>query len=142
MPAQPSPTASARSSRLAASISASMRRQACSRPCRLDWAPPRRTSPSHINLSRRRSRAGSMRAGSNRRGELGVTDDGCLQEAAELPRKVHGHARVHRPLLVEEALSPAQPEDALVPDVGVHIEALVAVQAKADEFLRGDVIAG
>src|SRR5215470_14259805 len=65
----------------------------------------------------------------------------CLEEAAKLARKVHRHARMHRALLVEEALHTAQTEHPLVPDVRVDVEALTTVEAETDEPLRRHVVA-
>ncbi len=49
---------------------------------------------------------------------------------------------MHRALLVEEALAAGEGEDAFVPDVRMDVEALRAGEAKADEALRRDVVAG
>src|SRR5262249_15365063 len=68
--------------------------------------------------------------------------DRRLEQAAELTRKIDRHARVHRSLLVEEALRTAPPERAFVPHSRVNVEALSTAEAKADELLRRDVIAG
>src|SRR5262245_55778146 len=71
---------------------------------------------------------------------LGVLDR-HLEQTAEFPRKVHGNARVHGALSVQEALRTAESEYTFVPDVGVNVESLSATEAEAHKTLRGHVIA-
>ena len=49
--------------------------------------------------------------------------------------------RVCTAMLVEEALRAVEPEDALVPDVRLDVEALLAGEPEAYELLRRDVVA-
>src|SRR5262245_29476111 len=58
--------------------------------------------------------------------------DRRLEQTAELAREVHRDAGVHRALPVKEALRAAQPEHALVPDVGMDVEPTVARETEAD----------
>jgi len=48
---------------------------------------------------------------------------------------------VDRALPVEEALRPAEAEDALVPDVRVDVQTATAVEPEADETVGRDVVA-
>jgi hypothetical protein len=65
----------------------------------------------------------------------------CLEQATELAREVHGHARVYRALLVVEALGAAPREHAFVPYVRMDVEPASAVEAEAYEVLGLDVVA-
>ena len=47
---------------------------------------------------------------------------------------------MHRTLAVEEALSPAEPEDALVPDIGVDAETPPVVEEKTHELFWPDLL--
>src|SRR5262245_5508896 len=67
--------------------------------------------------------------------------DRHLEQTAEFARKVHGNARVHGTLSVQEALRTAESEYTFVPDVGVNVESLSATEAEAHKTLRGHVIA-
>ena len=67
--------------------------------------------------------------------------DRGLEQAAEFAREVDRHASVHRALAVEEALRAREAEDAFVPDVGMDVEALLAVESEAHETLWHDVVA-
>jgi len=62
--------------------------------------------------------------------------DRRFEEAGEFASEIDGDARMHGTLLVEETLSAAQPEHALVPDVGVDVQPSAPVEAEADETLR------
>ncbi len=66
--------------------------------------------------------------------------DGRLEQAAELLGELDRYARVHGSLPVEKALAAAQAEHAFMPDVRVDVEALFALEAKADEPLRREVV--
>ena len=63
-----------------------------------------------------------------------------LKQAAELAREVDGHSRVHRALLIEKALSTLKAKYAFMPNVGMDVETLAAVEPEAHEALRSDVI--
>src|SRR5436190_21180453 len=63
-----------------------------------------------------------------------------FEQAAELAREIDRHARVHGALAVEKALRAADGEHAVVPDVGMDVEPLSAVEAEAHEMLRSDVV--
>src|SRR5664279_989322 len=76
------------------------------------------------------------------RGAAPAVADRRLEKTCELAREIDRDARVHRALLVEESLRAGEAEDAFVPDVGMDVEALAAVEAKAYESLRRDVVAG
>src|ERR1700722_520045 len=65
-----------------------------------------------------------------------------FEQAAELARKIDRDACMHGSLLVKKALGAAQPKHPFVPDVGMNVEALAAIEAEADESLRGHIIAG
>src|SRR5450631_3326270 len=67
--------------------------------------------------------------------------DRRLEQASEFACEIDRDARVHRALLVEEALRAAEAENAFVPDVGVDVESLAAIEAEADEALRCHVVA-
>ena len=58
------------------------------------------------------------------------------------PEQQAAVTHVDGPLLIKEALRSAQAEHPLVPDVGVYVQALVAVEPEADETLWRDFVPG
>lgn len=49
---------------------------------------------------------------------------------------------MHRPLFVRKPLRTGNREHAFVPDFGVDVESVVAVDKEAHELVRSDVVAG
>src|SRR5580698_6934057 len=64
-----------------------------------------------------------------------------LDQTTELAGKIDRHAGVHGALAIKKALRALEGEDPLVPDVGVNVEALPAVEPEADEPLRRNIVA-
>src|SRR5260370_19863990 len=63
------------------------------------------------------------------------------QQHADLACEVAGDAGMHLALLVEEAAARLDGERALVPDVGVEVDAEAAVRPEGDEVLGFHVVA-
>ena len=64
------------------------------------------------------------------------------QQTPELACKVYRHAGVHGALLVKKALRTRQAEHTFVPDVGVDVQTLAAVETETDKALGGNVVTG
>jgi hypothetical protein len=65
-----------------------------------------------------------------------------LNQTAELASKIHRHPGVHGALAVKKALRTPEGKDPFVPDVGMNIEALLAIEPEADEPFRYYIVAG
>ena len=63
-----------------------------------------------------------------------------FQQAVEFPRKIDRDPRVHRPLFVKKELVDLERENALMPDVGMDVEALASVGEESDEILGFDSV--
>src|SRR5580692_10967437 len=65
-----------------------------------------------------------------------------LNQASELAGEINRHPGVHGALTVKKPLRAPEAEHPLMPDVGMNVEALPAVEPEADEPFRCYIVAG